>query len=144
MLFRSVPTYGYEYDVMAYANSEYTYKILWTFNQGYGAQIAAQYGVQPVRNEAGELTLTYTPNASSTLPLSSAAGSGLLAAAAASQYATQYNSHLSFRMLDWPDATSIAQKAKLAQDLGVRGIAIFKLDGGEDQNIWPFLKGVKR
>lgn len=139
-----VPTYGYEYDVTAYANNEYMYKIKWTFNPGYGAQIAAQYGVLPTRNEAGELTLTYTPDASSTAPLSYAPNSGLLAAAAASQYATAYNSHLTFRMLDWPDATSIAQKAQLAKDLGVRGIAIFKFDGGEDQNMWAYLKGLKK
>ena len=139
-----VPTYGYEYDVTAYANNEYMYKILWTFNQGYGTQIATQYGVQPVRNSAGELTLTYTPAGSSTAPLAYASNSGLLAALAASTYATQYNSHLTFRMLDWPDATSIVQKAQLAKDLGVRGIAIFKLDGGEDQNIWPYLQGWKK
>ncbi len=42
----------------------------------------------------------------------------------------------------WPDAASIAQKVALAKQLGVRGIAIFKLDGGEDPNMWSVLKGV--
>src|SRR5665213_3095266 len=29
-----VPTYGYEYDVTAYANNEYNYDIMWTFDPG--------------------------------------------------------------------------------------------------------------
>jgi hypothetical protein len=68
--------------------------------------------------------------------------SAFLAAIAASTYATQYNSHLTFRLVDWPDAQSIAGKIELAQILGVRGVSIFKLDGGEDQTIWSVLQGV--
>ena len=76
--------------------------------------------------------------------MSLGSNSALLAAAAASQYATQYNSHLTFRLVDWPDATSIAQKAQLAKDLGVRGISIFKWDGGEDPGMWAALQGFKK
>ena len=139
-----VPTYGYEYDVTAYANNEYTYKILWTFNPGYATQLMSQYGVTGMRNTAGEMQFTYTPVGSSTAPVSLGSNSALLAAAAASQYATQYNSHLTFRLVDWPDATSIAQKAQLAKDLGVRGISIFKWDGGEDPGMWAALQGFKK
>lgn len=134
-----VPTYGYEYDVTAYSGNDYTYKILWTFNQGYAWPIARQYGITPERNTAGELYFTY--NAATTTPsLTNAPAS--LASSAASTYATALNSHATFRLMDWPDAASIAQKAALAKELGVRGIAIFKLDGGEDQNIWNVLRGV--
>ena len=139
-----VPTYGYEYDVTAYAGNQYTYDILWTFNPGYATQIEQQYGLgAPVRNSAGELQLTYFSNApTSTLPVSSNGTGALVAAAAATAYAQSLNSHETFRLLDWPDATSIAGKADLAQTLGVRGISIFKLDGGEDPNIWTALLGV--
>jgi spore germination protein len=139
-----VPTYGYEYDVTAYANNQYNYDIMWTFNPLYALQIAAQYGIVPQRNPAGEMYFTYTPAATSSNPVSLGPNSANLAATAATQYATQYNSHLDFRLVDWPDAESIAAKIQLAKDLGVRGVAIFKLDGGEDPNIWTTLQGVKK
>jgi spore germination protein YaaH len=138
-----VPTYGYEYDVTAYAGNQYTYDIVGVFNPGYATQIMQQYGVQPTRNTSGELMLTFVPAGTSTLPVSSSGASALFAATAATAYADAVNTHSTFRMLDWPDATSVAQKAQLAKDLGVRGIAIFKLDGGEDQGIWTVLKGLK-
>lgn len=140
-----VPTYGYEYSVTAYANNQYTYDILWTFNPKYATQIATQYGITPARNNAGEMSFTYTPQANmpqvstSTAATLSVPNSALLASSAASLYATQYNSHLSFRYVDWPDAQSIQDKIDLAKQLGVRGISIFKLDGGEDQGLWTVL-----
>lgn len=137
-----VPTYGYEYDVTAYAGKEYMYDILWTFNPGYAVPIAAQYGITPARNRAGELYFTYVPASTSSAPVSLGENSAHLAAAAATAYADSYNSHLNFRLMDWPDATSIAQKIKLAQDLGVRGVSIFKWDGGEDPGMWNILQGV--
>lgn len=134
-----VPTYGYEYDVTAYANNQYVYDILWTFNPGYAWPIAHDYGITPQRNAAGEMFFTYTPTATSSNPVSLGPNSAGLAAAAASTYATQYNAHLSFRLMDWPDATSLQQKIDLAKQLGVRGVSIFKFDGGEDPNIWNVL-----
>ena len=143
-----VPTYGYEYDVTAYANNEFQYKIKWTFNPGYAWQIAQQYGITPMRNQAGEMYLTYTPtSASSTGPVtlgSNPANSAVLAFTAAAAFADTYNAHQTFRLIDWPDAQSIVGKAELAERLGVRGISIFKFDGGEDQQMWTALIGVKR
>jgi len=69
--------------------------------------------------------------------------SGLTAAAAASLYATTYNSHLTFNLLDWSDAQSVTDKIALAKALGVRGVALFEFDGGEDPAIWTVLQGVK-
>jgi spore germination protein YaaH len=138
-----VPTYGYEYDVTAYANDNYNYDIMWTFDPDYATQIEQEYNVQPTRNSADELELTYIPTtATSSMPVASNINNALIAAAAASQYATQLNSHMDFRLLDWPDATSIVDKAQLAKDLGVRGIAMFKIDGGEDPNIWTAIQGL--
>jgi spore germination protein YaaH len=142
-----VPTYGYEYEVTAYANNQYLYDILWTFDPGYALQIENQYGVTPVRNSSGEMTLTYTPASSPTAPaspLSVGSMGGLTAAAAASLYATTYNSHLTFNMLDWSDAQAINDKIALAKALGVRGVAIFEFDGGEDPAIWNVLQGMKK
>jgi spore germination protein YaaH len=140
-----IPTYGYEYDVTAYANNEYLYDIKWTFNPRYATDIASLYGITPSRNDAGEMAFTYTPlDGQATGTPSLGPNSALLAATGASMYATRYNSHLGFRLLDWPDAQSVAGKIELARKLGVRGVSIFKLDGGEDPGIWDVLKGVKR
>ncbi len=76
------------------------------------------------------------------MPVSTNINNALIAAAAASQYATQLNSHMDFRLLDWPDATSVVDKAQLAKALGVRGIAMFKIDGGEDPGIWAAIQGL--
>lgn len=138
-----VPTYGYEYSVTAYANKEYVYDILWSFNQGYAWQIAQQYNITPLRAESGEMYFTYVPTGTSTTPVSASKYSALAAAGAADLFATQYNSHLAFRMLDWSDAQSIATKVALAKKLGVRGVSIFKMDGGEDQGMWDILPVVR-
>lgn len=141
-----VPTYGYEYDVTAYANNEYLYDILWTFNPRYATELASSYGITSTRNASDEMSFTYVPTstASTTAPTGSVpAGilpsAALSAAAAASSFATAGNTHTTFRLVDWPDAQSIADKLALAKKLGVRGISIFKLDGGEDPNIWSVL-----
>lgn len=142
-----VPTYGYEYDVTAYANNEYIYDILWSFNPGYAWPLSQQYGVTPTRNAAGEMFFTYTPNpnVSSTTPAASLGqNSALIAATATNLYATTYNSHMNFRLVEWSDAQSIQTKIDLAKRLGVRGISIFKLDSGQDPNLWTVLQGVKK
>lgn len=140
-----VPTYGYEYDVTAYAGKEYVYDLLWSFNPGYAIPLAAQHGVTPQRNSAGEMYFTYVANAAtSSTPVSLGPNSALLAALAATAYADTYNSHLNFRLVSWPDAQSMQTKIDLAKKLGVRGISIFKLDGGQDPNIWKILDGVKK
>lgn len=139
-----VPTYGYEYDVTAYAGSDYMYDILWSFNPGYALPLAQQYGITPQRNSTGEMYFTYVPASTSSAPLSLGPNSAPLAALAAVAYADTYNSHLNFRMLVWPDAHSLQTKIDLAKKLGVRGVSIFKLDGGQDPNMWATLTGVKK
>lgn len=45
-----------------------------------------------------------------------------------------------FNYLSWSDAQAIADKVALARKLGVRGVAVFKFDGGQDPNMWGVLK----
>lgn len=142
-----IPTYGYEYAVTAYAGNQYVYDVLWTFNPLYATQVAQQYGVTPERAPWGEMTLSHIKDANdatTTPPISAGSFVASAAAVAASQYASSTNTHIDFRYLVWPDAQAIAGKIALAQSLGVRGVAIFKLDGGEDQGIWQVLQGVKQ
>lgn len=134
-----VPTYGYEYSVRAYANNDYMYDVLWVFNPGYATPIAAQYGITPERAYWGELAFSYVPLNGTTTPPTAGSVGALAAAAAASDLATLHNTNLTFRYVVWPDEVSTQQKIDLAKRLGVRGISVFKFDGGQDPDIWRVL-----
>ncbi len=138
-----IPTYGYEYAVTTYAGNQHVYDIMWTFNPGYAWPVAQQRGIVPLRNSAGEMYFTYFGSLPTTTPPISQNVLANLAAAAASTYANQNNSNLTYRLVTWPDAESAKQKIELAKRLGVRGVSFFKFDGGQDPAIWNMLAGVK-
>jgi len=115
-----VPTYGYEYDMFTAldGSGEIQYSQLWAFNLGYATDIASKLGLTVIRNNAGELMITFLASMSPepSIPLPSAT-----------------------RVLSWSDAEAVKQKIELAKSLGVRGVAIFKIDGGQDPAIWNVL-----
>ncbi len=151
-----VPTYGYEYAVTTYEGGQHIYDILWTFNPGHAApqkgvsapSLSERYNVQPERTYWGELAFTYVPMQTdantSTTPVSMNRMSALAASAAAATYADTYHSNMTYRYVVWPDEVSTQMKIDLAKRLGVRGISIFKLDGGQDPDIWNVLTGAKQ
>ena len=144
-----VATYGYEWNVTAYADG-YQYDLLWSFGPGYATPIAAQYGVTPVRQASGEIGFSYVPAAGLAatpqgyVDLSAHAPSGTssadLSAAGALAAAQANNTHSSFRYMVWQDAQAIGDKIALAKRLGIRGVAVFRLDGGEDPAMWQYFK----
>jgi len=144
-----VATYGYEWDVTAYADG-YQYDLLWSFGPGYATPIAAKSGVTPVRQASGEIGFSYVPAAGLAatpqgyVDLSAHAPSGTssadLSAAGALAAAQANNTHSSFRYMVWQDAQAIGDKIALAKRLGVRGVAAFRLDGGEDPAMWQYFK----
>lgn len=147
-----VATYGAEYQAMANLDGNgFTYTKLSSFNPAYAQGVAQQYGITPSRGAAGELTLSYVDkNQTSMLPtndqLSQLApkgtSQGLLAALGALAYAKDNNRQAPVTYLTWSDAQAVQDKAKLAQRLGVAGLAIFKVDNGEDQALWGSLASV--
>jgi spore germination protein YaaH len=140
-----VPTYGYEYLVTPVPGDGYKYKVLWPFNLKYGTDIAAQLGITPTRTSANEIGFSYDPNR-----LKAVAPVGVESTktqqVVATSTTTAENASLStsgqqpFNFLSWSDATAVADKVALARKLGIRGVAVFKFDGGEDPNIWNVLK----
>ncbi|MCK9352281.1 MAG: glycosyl hydrolase family 18 protein [Candidatus Paceibacterota bacterium] len=139
-----VPTYGYEYEVTPVSGSSYKYKVLWPFNYRYATDIAKQLGITPVRNSAGEIGFSYDPQR-----LAAVAPTGsestqtqqlIVSSAVAQNAGSQTGSSQPFNYLSWSDAKAIADKVALAKKLGVRGVAVFKFDGGEDQAMWGVLK----
>lgn len=119
-----VPTYGYEYDMFPAndGSGKMQYSNLWSFNPGYVNETAQKLGLSPARNSAGELSLVYpaVQSLDPAVPLPNAT-----------------------RVMTWSDAEAIRQKAELAEKLGVRGVAVFKIDGGQDAGIWNTLSAYK-
>src|SRR3989338_5783952 len=139
-----VATYGYEYQVTPLTQSGYRYDKLWAFNPRYATELATQIGSKIQRNSAGELSFSYLPQIqlppppkvdqqlsdTTTIPapLQTANPAAVVLATA------------SYNIVWWSDAQAIKQKIDLAKRLGVRGVAVFKLDGGEDPNMWVYFK----
>lgn len=116
-----VPTYGYEYELVRLLQG-YRYNRNWALNPGYATTLAQALGITPIRNAAGEMSFTYAPT---TTPQTASA--------------IPDPPHIVW----WSDAGAINDKILLAKKLGVRGIAIFKIDGGEDPNLWNILPKIK-
>ncbi len=153
-----VATYGYEYTVTPLSPKGYVYDRETSFSPNYAQMIASEFGSTPVRNRAGELSLVYMPT--STTPVigdtllattsatvqtgdtSSLSGTNVTSSqgTAAAQMTNGQTTLSSFRLLSWSDASAIQDKINLAKKLGIRGIAIYKIDGGVDPQLWNILK----
>ncbi|MDP3725611.1 MAG: glycosyl hydrolase family 18 protein [bacterium] len=139
-----VPTYGYEYTVTPVQGGKYQYKLLWPFNPRYATDIAEELGITPTRTSAGEIGFTYDPKklkaVAPTESDSTQTQQEIAPSSIAQNAGSQVNTSEPFNYLSWSDAQAVADKVALAKKLGVRGVAVFKFDGGEDPNIWSVLK----
>ncbi|MEW5908032.1 MAG: glycosyl hydrolase family 18 protein [Patescibacteria group bacterium] len=143
-----VATYGYEYEVTPLSEDGYRYDLLWAFNPKYALDLASQLNISPGRNAAGELSFTYsetTPlvslsNISSSDATNTINTNNTLLATTTVSYTSGAPTASLPRILWWSDASAIKDKIALAKKLGVRGIAIFKIDGGADPELWKILE----
>lgn len=145
-----IATYGYIYQVMPNTDGNgYGYIKVEAFNPGYGTQIAKEYKLTPDRNRAGELSLSYVPkDQTDMLPSQQelarlapkGTSSGSLASAGALALVKKTAQQAPVQYLTWSDAGAIKQKVALAKRLGVKGVAVFKIDGGSDPKMWSALK----
>ena len=139
-----VPTYGYEYTVTPLADGGYKYDVLWPFNLKYATDIATKLGITPIRNSANEIGFIYSPSALAAIAPTGSESTQTQQQTASSTVAQNVGSQVDttqpFNYLSWSDAKAIADKVEIAKRLGVRGVAVFKFDGGEDQSIWDVLK----
>jgi spore germination protein len=115
-----VPTYGYKYEIIpATATSPTKYSRIGSMNFFYADELAKQLNIQPTRNQAGELSFTY----STSTDIYGASLGGT------KQFLVWYS-----------DAEAIADKMRLAKLYKLGGIAIFKIDGNHDPELFKRLK----
>ncbi len=149
-----VPTYGYEYRVTPLSEQGFKYERQWALNPKYAHDLIAEYGVTPQRNVAGELSFTYMPTHTAPgdqtgRPLTAFEQSQVAAVSlgAVNQQVVGNTARVtvggSYNIVWWSDARAIEDKIKLAKKLGVRGVSIFKIDGGEDPALWDILPKVR-
>lgn len=149
-----IATYGYEYAVSPLTVSGYRYDQQWAFNPGYATALAKSLGITPVRNSSGELSFIYklTPELEA---VQNAAGKGIAtespvftgiengaATTLYDQKALASQVQPPFNIVWWSDAQAIQTKVDLAKKLGVKGVAVFKFDGGQDPKMWEVIKGI--
>ncbi|MBY0111152.1 hypothetical protein K2Y00_04095 [Patescibacteria group bacterium] len=137
----AVPTYGFEYTLTVSPNWYQNYARQWSVTDAYAKDLADDLNIEPMRNAAGELSFSYISTTTpSMIPRSTRAPSGTPegneAAARALAYANATGATTQVNLVWWTDAEAVERKVDLAKKYGLRGIAIFRVDGTEDQDIW--------
>lgn len=141
-----IATYGYEYQITKLSEYGYRYDLQWAFNPKYAIDLAASLGITPERNAAGEMSFMYrpaaptTPTAPTTPATDTGAANVAMALSGTAQNAPNAAITGPMNIVWWSDAKSIKDKVDLAKSLGVRGVAIFKIDGGMDPASWSVFK----
>ncbi|OHA59548.1 MAG: hypothetical protein A2589_01655 [Candidatus Vogelbacteria bacterium RIFOXYD1_FULL_46_19] len=136
-----IPTYGAEYEIVVSPNWYQRYSKLWALNPEYGLDTAKKFKTEPSRNQAGELSLSYQANPTlapitSLLSVPKNTPRGEVATAQALSYANLTGQTVTVNYLSWSDSGAVKAKIDLARELGLRGVSLFKIDGGEDKKIW--------
>ncbi len=116
-----VATYGYKYEVATKGDGSLSYKRIGVMNYQYAEELRKALGVEAVRNSAGELSYSY---ASST---DAGNKDGVVR-----QYLVWYS-----------DGEAIADKIRIAKLYGMRGVAVFRIDGAQDQKLFTVLRQAK-
>lgn len=115
-----VPTYGYKYEIITQPDSASPkYSRIGSMNFNYADDLAKSLHLTPIRNSAGELSFIYSTS-------TDLEGKPL---GAYKQYLVWYS-----------DAKAIADKVKIAKLYKLGGVVVFKIDGGNDPQIWNVLK----
>jgi spore germination protein YaaH len=114
-----VPTYGYKYELVASSTGPFGYQRIGSMNFNYADELAKSLQITPTRNSAGELSFIYSTS-------TGVDGKNL---GSMKQFLVWYS-----------DSVAISQKIQLAKLYKLGGVAVFKIDGGNDPTIWDVLK----
>ena len=137
-----IPTYGRAYDVTVAPEWYRDYTRVASVDHSRAVELADDiYNVPIGRTDGGEAIITYFPEDSvwkifNALPTPEGTPAGYEAAAKALLVATLAKVELPVRMLTWGDAKAAEDKWDLAKEYDLKGVAFFKFDGEEDEDIW--------
>jgi len=140
-----VATYGHEYEITVEPEWFKNYSRVEALNPKHATDTAKKMKVKPSRNKAGEMSFSFVKSSSLSkilkdfhVPKETSIGDTI--AKQALLYANKTKQPVTFNLITWSDAGAIEQKVKLAEEFGLRGVAIFKIDGAEDKKIWSLFK----
>ncbi|MBP6881027.1 MAG: hypothetical protein KBC35_00150 [Candidatus Pacebacteria bacterium] len=136
-----VATYGRAWDITVAPEWYRDYKQVASLNSPRIQELAKKYKSPIGRSEGGEAVISYFPEDSvwkvlGKLPTPKGTPKGFEAAAKALGAATQGKVETTVRFVTWSDAKAIKEKMDLVEEYGLRGTAIFKVDGEEDPAMW--------
>ncbi|MEX2340943.1 MAG: glycosyl hydrolase family 18 protein [Candidatus Paceibacterota bacterium] len=136
-----VPTYGRKWTLTVAPEWYKNYRGNGAINLPDAKELAKDNDVTVGRNAAGEASYTYfNPNSPfkilDALPVPDGTRVGFEAAAKALLFANLTEMEVPVEIVWYSDAEAISAKVELAKKYNIKGIAIFKIDGEEDQDIW--------
>lgn len=125
---------GFVKKIVAYAHQQISYNkiVLGVVNYGYAYQVIDKGTFYDYKKLSALTYKTFNELAQSTgsTPARNSAG----------ELSFAYTKEGQKRYAVLSDSIAIATKVKLAKNLGLKGIALFKVDGESDPNLWTVLK----
>jgi spore germination protein YaaH len=131
-----IPTYGYEYQV-SWNMGATTYERVRSFGFFDAMDRAVSLGIEPYRNNAGELSFAYASTTHvSDIPI---VLTSIVASTQPAALATVDPNATTTFFVSFSDVSSTADKIALAKKYGLRGAVLFKADGQMDPAIWGIM-----